>query len=70
MSIEGYFLLSGFLKVRSPISMKSSLGQVSSEVMILSGQDSVYRIGRRMSGQPSWASTEESAVSTMEWMMD
>lgn len=30
----------------------------------------VYRMGRRMSGQPSCASTDESAVSTMEWMID
>ncbi len=58
------------LKVRSPIFTKSRRGHVCSLHCTRAGQLMVYRMGSRMSGQPSCASTLESAVSTMEWMMD
>lgn len=54
------------LKVRSPILTKSRRGHVCSLHCTRSGHDMVYRMGRRMSGQPSCASTLLSAVSTME----
>lgn len=58
------------LNVRSPIFTKSRRGHVCSLHCTRAGQLMVYRMGSRMSGQPSCASTLESAVSTMEWMMD
>ena len=64
--MQGYLAGSGFLKVSCPTSVRSRRRQgVSSR----DGQLMQYRIGSFMSGQPSWASTEESASSIMEWMM-
>ena len=52
-SMAGYFARSGLRKVRSPILTKSRRGQVDSLQGTRSGHDIVYRIGSRMSGQPS-----------------
>jgi hypothetical protein len=40
--------------------VKFKRGHVTSEQWMRSGHDIVYKIGKRMSGQPSWASTDES----------
>jgi len=52
-SMLGYFSWSGCLKVRLLALEKSSRGQVASPTEMRSGQDMVYMMGRRMSGQPN-----------------
>eukprot|EP00955_Chlamydomonas_euryale_P089397 364463-Chlamydomonas_euryale.AAC.4 len=69
-SMAGYLARSGALNVRLLALVKSRRGQVASETMMRSGNDMVCMMGRRMSGHPSCAITDESAVSTIEWMMD
>ena len=65
--MQGYLLGSGLRKLSWPTSVRSKRRQgVSSR----SGQLMQYKIGSFMSGHPSWASTEESANSTIEWMID
>ena len=51
--MEGYLAWSGSLKVSSEHLRKSRRGQVCSLQGTRSGQDMVYRMGSRMSGQPS-----------------
>ncbi len=53
--MAGYFSRSGGRKVSCAHLAKSRRGQVASEQGTRSGHDIVYRIGRRMSGQPSCA---------------
>lgn len=53
--MEGYFWRSGGVKVSCEAFAKSRRGQVTSLQGTRSGHDMVYRIGSRMSGQPSCA---------------
>ena len=56
--MEGYLARSGGLKVRLLALAKSRRGQVASLQGTRSGHDIVYRMGSRMSGQPSCARPE------------
>ena len=64
---QGNFSRSGSKNVRAPRVLKSSLFPSSGRRV---GYASARAMGRRISGQPSWAITAPSSNSTMEWMTD